>query len=327
MASEDTSVWNSFIQSLDVDPDKAKNIEQLPESQKRQLIESYTIKTSKHSAFHYVTLIKGLRNCRGSLSKSRKGNLQTAREVLNATEISLRTNNVSWVYEFLDKGGLQVLQEYMSKTVQNMLSSSALPPSICRRRHCLHSTPNVNDDQLSLECSMEYADRASTGSRSLFCHRGGTSTSNKKSNSRSASVNKRRHSSNKDNALATANYESIHLGVKCYRALLNNQRGCTMIFDQPESINTIALCLLHPSFQTKTLVLELLAAVCLIVGGHERVIAAFDEICRELGESRRFETLVFFFRSHERLPSDDYSIDFMLDDHNEYSGRESWVSR
>lgn len=65
-------------------------------------------------------------------------------------------------------------------------------------------------------------------------------------------------------------------------------------------------------FRTKTLVLELLAAVCLIVGGHERVIAAFDEVCRELGEGRRFETLVFFFRSHERLPPDDYSIDFMV---------------
>ena len=41
MATEDASVWNSFIQSLDVDPDKAKTIEQLPENQKRQLIESY----------------------------------------------------------------------------------------------------------------------------------------------------------------------------------------------------------------------------------------------------------------------------------------------
>ncbi|KAM3173350.1 hypothetical protein ACTXT7_012665 [Hymenolepis weldensis] len=249
MTSEDTSVWNSFIQSLDVDPDKAKNIEQLPESQKRQLIESYTIKTSKHSAFHYVTLIKGLRSYRGPLGKSRKNNLQTAREVLNATEISLRTNNVSWVYEFLDKGGHQALQEYMSKTVRNMFSNSVLPPSICRRRNCLHSISNLDDDQLSLHYPTEFSDKTSTGSRSLFCHRGGTNSSYKKSSSRSASVEKRRHSSSKDNATGTANCESIHLGVKCYRALLNNQRGCTMIFEQPESINTIALCLLHPSFQ------------------------------------------------------------------------------
>ena len=60
--------------------------------------------------------------------------------------------------------------------------------------------------------------------------------------------------------------------------------------------------------------LELLAAVCLIVGGHDRVITAFDELSRELGESRRFETLVYFFRNHERLPPDDYSIDFMVSD-------------
>ncbi len=41
MASEDVTVWNSFIQSLDVDPDKAKGIERLPEDQKKHLIQSY----------------------------------------------------------------------------------------------------------------------------------------------------------------------------------------------------------------------------------------------------------------------------------------------
>ncbi|VDD82067.1 unnamed protein product [Mesocestoides corti] len=306
MTSEDADVWNSFIQSLDVDPDKAKGIEQLPEDQKRHLIQSYTIKTSKHSAYHYVTLIRGLRSYRGNLSKSRKNTLQTARDVLNATEISLRTNNVSWVYEFLDKGGLQALQEYMSKTVRNMLRNGILPPNMCSRHRGVHSCSFTGDDKSGsgyfvVDCDEEV-------SRGLFCHRGGhRKGSGGGGGGRSNSLDTRHHPAGRD-----LSYDSVHLGVKCYRALLNNQRGCTMIFEHPDTINTIALCLLHPSFQTKTLVLELLAVVCLIVGGHDRVIAAFDEICRELGESRRFESLVYFFRNHEHLPPDDYSIDFMV---------------
>ena len=59
MATEDASVWNSFIQSLDVDPDKAKNIEQLPETQKRQLIESY-VSLSASSIVTYTVDCKNL---------------------------------------------------------------------------------------------------------------------------------------------------------------------------------------------------------------------------------------------------------------------------
>ncbi len=65
-------------------------------------------------------------------------------------------------------------------------------------------------------------------------------------------------------------------------------------------------------FRTKTLVLELLAAICLIVGGHDRVVQAFDNCRRELGETRRFESLVYFFCTHENTTQDDYSIDFMV---------------
>ncbi|GAA49592.1 formin-like protein [Clonorchis sinensis] len=39
--------WASFIQSLDVGPEKAKGIEQLPADQKRHLLESYVCLFSK----------------------------------------------------------------------------------------------------------------------------------------------------------------------------------------------------------------------------------------------------------------------------------------
>lgn len=81
----------------------------------------------------------------------------------------------------------------------------------------------MDDDQLSLDCSLaEHGNKDDTSSRSLLCHRGGSSAQ-KRSNGRSDSLDKHRRSSLKDSAAATANCESIHLGVKCYRALLNNQ--------------------------------------------------------------------------------------------------------
>uniref|UniRef100_A0A8C8XEA7 Formin like 3 n=1 Tax=Panthera leo TaxID=9689 RepID=A0A8C8XEA7_PANLE len=60
------------------------------------------------------------------------------------------------------------------------------------------------------------------------------------------------------------------------------------------------------SVMTKALVLELLAAVCLVRGGHEIILAAFDnfkEVCKEL---HRFEKLMEYFRN------EDSNIDFMV---------------
>ncbi|GAA49591.1 formin-like protein 3, partial [Clonorchis sinensis] len=127
----------------------------------------------------------------------------------------------------------------------------------------------------------------------------------------------RRRSLNRPNRftlqLSDSIRDSLHQAVKCFRALLNNQRGCSMVFDHPRAINVITLCLLHPSSQTKSLVLELLAAVCLIIGGHERVIKAFDNFKREVGEFQRFESLVHYFFTHETSsPADEYNVDFMV---------------
>ncbi|BHF62975.1 Formin-like protein 2 [Sparganum proliferum] len=292
---EGDATWNSFIQSLDVGPEKAQGINQLPEDQKRQLLQSYTLSSSKCSAFHSVTLIKGLRSGRISLPKSRKGAVQTAKRVLSATEISLRTNNVSWVYEFLDSGGLDALQDYLSKSIHVLLrDENTLPPTTCRRRNCSHGLVYSADNS-----HLYFSDGNEDIPRSYLCQ------------------GRKRHSRSTTRKQAPAGFadsvlDGIHQGIKCYRALLNNQRGCTMTFEHPESIETIALCLFHPNFQTKTLVLELLAAVCLIVGGHERIVRAFELIRADLGEVHRFESLFYFFRTHERTPAEEYSIDFVV---------------
>ncbi|NXX50784.1 FMNL1 protein, partial [Tricholaema leucomelas] len=58
--------------------------------------------------------------------------------------------------------------------------------------------------------------------------------------------------------------------------------------------------------RTKVLVLELLAAVCLVRGGHDIILAAFDNFKEVCGERNRFEKLMEYFRN------EDTNIDFMV---------------
>ena len=53
--------------------------------------------------------------------------------------------------------------------------------------------------------------------------------------------------------------------------------------------------------------MELLAAVCLVRGGHAKVIEAVDNFKRENGEQHRFETLVGHFMDHKSA-----SIEFQI---------------
>ena len=57
---------------------------------------------------------------------------------------------------------------------------------------------------------------------------------------------------------------------------MNNKFGFNMVIKHKQAINSIALSLVHKKLRTKALVLELLAAICLLKGGHAIILAAFD---------------------------------------------------
>uniref|UniRef100_A0A1I8IIZ2 FH2 domain-containing protein n=1 Tax=Macrostomum lignano TaxID=282301 RepID=A0A1I8IIZ2_9PLAT len=104
----------------------------------------------------------------------------------------------------------------------------------------------------------------------------------------------------------------LHNGVKCMRVLFNNQRACQRTFQDKTAVSIIARCVLHPRYATKTLVLELLAALCMLDGMHAQVLDAFDSLRERVGERRRWETLMTCFRRHEALPAEQYSLEFMV---------------
>jgi len=59
--------------------------------------------------------------------------------------------------------------------------------------------------------------------------------------------------------------------------------------------------------RTKALVLELLAAICLVKGGHEIILSAFDNFKEVCHETRRFQTLMEYFSNFEV-----FHIEFMV---------------
>ncbi|KAG7219805.1 hypothetical protein INR49_005826 [Caranx melampygus] len=117
---------------------------------------------------------------------------------------------------------------------------------------------------------------------------------------------------------AVSQKDDVHLCIMCLRAIMNYQSGFNLVMKHPCCVNEITLSLNNRNPRTKALVLELLAAVCLVRGGHDIILSAFDnfkEVRRVgtgvsrgavCGEKSRFEKLMEFFRS------EDSNIDFMV---------------
>ncbi|XP_026295174.1 formin-like protein CG32138 isoform X8 [Apis mellifera] len=101
--------------------------------------------------------------------------------------------------------------------------------------------------------------------------------------------------------------DDIHVCILCMRAIMNNKYGFNMVIQHREAINCIALSLMHKSLRTKALVLELLAAICLVKGGHEIILSAFDNFKEVCSERRRFTTLMAYFTQY-----DSFHIEFMV---------------
>ncbi|XKL66225.1 hypothetical protein PGB90_009645 [Kerria lacca] len=101
--------------------------------------------------------------------------------------------------------------------------------------------------------------------------------------------------------------DDIHVCIMCLRAIMNNKYGFNMVIQHTEAINSIALSLMHKSLRTKALVLELLAAICLVKGGHEIILSAFDNFKEVCQEKKRFQTLMDYFINYEI-----FHIEFMV---------------
>ncbi|CAG7723964.1 unnamed protein product [Allacma fusca] len=290
--------FTKVLASMDLPPDKAKLLKQYDDHRKWEIVCDQELVQVRDPPRVYLRKLQTYLDPKASRSfKKRKvvGD-STSTQVLKDLEISLRTNNIEWVREFLNEEnrGLEVLVDYLSFRLVMM-------------RHEEKTGSNNNGDPDKINNTLN------NGAVSLTISNGGSSNPNngtmcsaKSSGGSPTTINKRqsRHLSKLNMGDAK---DDIHVCILCLRAIMNNKHGLNMVIQKQESINAIALSLRHRSLRTKALVLELLAAVCLVQGGHQIILRAFDNFKDVCLEKRRFETLVDHFMHYES-----FHVEFMV---------------
>jgi hypothetical protein len=290
---------------MDLPPDKLKIVKMLPDDKKIQFLISLRYVSEKQPPEYYTnalkTYIDGMSNSKSTLRRPKLTPTETSTALIKNLEVSLRTNRIDWVHKFLDAplNGLDVLIAYLENSLNLM------------REYEQFNLDFVIDSYQSPVINAGLNSQSHSNMLTL------PSSSNKsQSISVAASLERRASRAHKDTRKRMLKLnmgeaiDDVHECVRCLRAIMNHQYGFHMIIGHKDAINSIALSLKHKEYRTKSLVLELLAAVCLVDGGHSIVLRAFDNFKDVYKETYRFETLMNYFRKDANEP--DFNIDFMV---------------
>uniref|UniRef100_A0A669CXU2 Formin like 1 n=1 Tax=Oreochromis niloticus TaxID=8128 RepID=A0A669CXU2_ORENI len=209
--------------------------------------------------------------------------VQESTQILRELEISLRTNHIGWAQEFLNEEnqGLDVLVDYLS------VAHSAVTYEV----ETVDNGTLPTDKGKTTDKPGEDLKRSASNSPTHSALKGGKAFTVRKALRNSRVVSQK---------------DDVHLCIMCLRAIMNYQSGFNQVMKHPSCVNEITLSLNDRNPRTKALVLELLAAVCLVRGGHDIILAAFDNFKEVCGEKNRFEKLIEYFHNEES------NIDFMV---------------
>ncbi|XP_013087690.2 formin-like protein isoform X1 [Biomphalaria glabrata] len=283
--------FTKVLTSMDLPPDKAKVLKGYDDERKWDLICDQERVHAKDPPHVYLEKLKAYLDPKATRSSRQAMCIaihtmipvpfikrkilgdSTSTQVLRDLEISLRTNHIEWVREFLNdqNKGLDVLVDYLS-----------FSQVVMRREQLLNNEKTSSLDSGLSKSPKRYLKRSNTV---------GSPRSSKY-------INKLNMGEARDD---------VHVCIMCLRAIMNHQYGFNLVIAHTDAINCIALSLNHRSLRTKALVLELLAAVCLVSGGHDIILSAFDNFKEVCGEQHRFETLMDYFKNY-----DEFHIDFMV---------------
>ncbi|XP_052753427.1 formin-like protein isoform X2 [Galleria mellonella] len=295
------------LASMDLPPDKAKLLRNYDLEKKWEIICDQDMVQAKDSPTHYLNKLRTYLDPKASRSHRKRKMVgdSTSTQVLRDLEISLRTNHIEWVREFLNEQnqGLDVLIDYLSFRLSMMRHEQRI--ALARSQ----SSDGINQaNTTTSECSAGAgAGAGAEGAASLpaaWRRRARSSDAEAEPASPAAARRRSRHAARLNMGAST---DDIHVCIMCMRAIMNNKYGFNMVIQHREAINSIALSLVHHSLRTKALVLELLAAICLVKGGHQIILSAFDNFKEVVGEPRRFHTLMEYFMNY-----DTFHIEFMV---------------
>ncbi|KAA0716076.1 Formin-like protein 2 [Triplophysa tibetana] len=283
--------------SMNLPPDKARLLRQYDNEKKWELIcdqERFQVKNPPHT---YIHKLQSYLDPAVTRKKFRR-RVQESTQVLRELEISLRTNHIGWVREFLNEEnkGLDVLVEYLSFAQYAVTYDGDSSEN---------STDSTMDKSKSWSRSIE---DLHGGNNHTLAVTGINSRTGRHSTLRCNTLPSRR---TLKNSRLVCKKDDVHVCIMCLRAIMNYQYGFNMVMSHPHAVNEIALSLNNKNPRTKALVLELLAAVCLVRGGHEIILSAFDHFQEVCSEEQRFERLMEYFKN------EDNNIDFMKLKHTE----------
>ncbi|XP_042183808.1 formin-like protein 1 [Oncorhynchus tshawytscha] len=283
--------FSVVLSYMNLPPDKLKLLSQYDNDKKWELICDQERFQVKNPPSAYLTKIKSFYQDQGGVTRRFKRRVQESTQVLRELEISLRTNHIGWAQEFLNEEnqGLDVLVDYLSYAQ-------------CDASFDLEGAENggtLSERGKPAERSMEDLNKSAGSSPTHGMTRAARALT-----VRITSLAQSRRTQ-KISRLASQR-DDVHVCIMCLRAIMNYQSGFNQVMTHPRCVNEITLSLNNKNPRTKALVLELLAAVCLVRDGHDIILAAFDNLKEVSGEKNRFEKLMEYFSN------DDSNIDFMV---------------
>ncbi|XP_060637159.2 formin-like protein 1 isoform X2 [Anolis sagrei] len=321
--------FSYVLNSMNLPPDKMKLLSQYDNEKKWELICDQERFQVKNPPSAYIQKLKGYLDS-GGFSGKFKRRVQESTQVLRELEISLRTNYIGWVQEFLNEEnkGLDVLVDYLAfaqcsvtydmdstdngspgsdkgrpldRSMEDLSRNSSPTQGSTKTRHftvrCCHLNQQIQTFFQQVHPSVP---SSSTPGSEQDCK------PRPPVNSYSPRINTAHSRKALRNSRIVSQKDDVHVCIMCLRAIMNYQSGFSLVMNHPACVNEITLSLNNKNPRTKALVLELLAAVCLVRGGHDIILAAFDNFKEVCGEKNRFEKLMEYFRN------EDSNIDFMV---------------
>ena len=246
--------FNEVLLQMDLPPERAKHLRSFDTSKKWDIICDQEQVRARDPPSLYLAKLKTYLDPSAAKSSKKIKSLgdNTSTQVLRDLEISLRTNNIEWVREFLSPEcqGLDVLIEYLTSRLFLM-------------RHKLETEKetsptgnNGTNDDWSLV--INGSSTSSLSKKAFFS--GGNSLKKGGGNFKSDFDGPRmskllRHSTKLKMGDTT---DDIHVCIMCLRAIMNNKFGFNMVIAHEQAINCIALSLVShvPYFLDNKRVLE-----------------------------------------------------------------------
>ncbi|CAF0771370.1 unnamed protein product [Didymodactylos carnosus] len=288
-------MFQRTISTMDLPLDKSKELLKYPPEKKWDIIRDQDQVTAKHPPSYYInalqTYIRGANLVPKASTLKKKQPIEHSTQLLSSLEISLRTNNIGWVHEFLSNSnkGLDVLLDYLKTSLEVMREVESNDTFVS---HENNGSTNNHHKPIS-------------PSPPLLNYNNNSNDSLKRTTIGRSDAKKLYRKIKKYNIGEAT--DDVRLCIMCLRAIMNNQNGFNLVIQHGEAMNYITLSLQHKNYRCKALILELLAAVCLVELGHDVILNAFDNFRIICQERHRFETLMKSFTQIS-----EFNFDYMV---------------